>query len=288
MNDDVVEQVNRFNNPQAFLAHAEPFLLGAEAENNLMLGIASTLGSFGEHAYLATVEASGSVVACALRTPPLKAVITAAPVSAIECLVADISNIYPDLAQVHGPDPTVGQFAERWAARTGVPSIEARCHRLFEIREAPTVVPTPEGGIRLATEQDLPTIVAWTTAFVAEALPGDPTDPEMRAANAIATRSLFVWDASGPVSMAGWSGRTARGARITFVYSPPACRGRGFATACVSALTRSLLAEGLAYCCLYTDRSNAISNRLYQKLGYRHIGDASDYVLNSRKPGSVR
>lgn len=253
-----------------------------------MLGIASTAGSFGEHAYLATVESGGSVVACALRTPPFKAVISAAPVWAIECLVADLSETHPDLAQVHGPDPTVGQFAERWSARTGAPSIEARRHRLFEICEAPPVAPTPEGRLRLATEDDLPTIITWTTAFVAEALPGDPADPEMRAVSAIASRSLFVWDARGPVSMAGWSGRTRRGARITFVYSPPACRGRGFATACASALTRSLLAEGLAYCCLYTDRSNATSNSLYQKIGYRHIGDASDYVLNSRKSGSIR
>ncbi len=281
-------QVTRYRNPRSFLAHAEPFLVRAEAENNLILGIVSTAGSVGEHAYLATVEADGVVVACALRTPPFKAVLSAAPASAIECLVADLSEIFPDLAQVHGPDPTVGQFAEQWATRTGVPSIEARRHRLFETREPPPLTSTPEGRFRLATEHDLPTIIAWTTAFVAEALPGDPTDPEARAVSAIATRSLFIWDARGPVSMAGWSGRTARGARITFVYSPPACRGRGFATACVSALTRSLLAEGLAYCCLYTDRANAISNRLYRNMGYRHIGDASDYVLSSRKAGTIR
>ena len=281
-------QVIRFPDPRSFLAHAKPFLLRAEAENNLMLGIASAADSIGEHAYLATVETGGIVVACALRTPPFKAVISVAPVPAIECLVADLSETYPDLTQVHGPDPTVGQFADRWAARSGVPSIQATRHRLFEICEAPPLAPTPEGRFRAATEGDLPTIIAWTTAFVAEALPGDPTDPEMRAVNAIASRSLFVWDARGPVSMAGWSGRTERGARITFVYSPPACRGRGFATACVSALTRSLLLEGLKYCCLYTDRANATSNRLYQKIGYRHIGDASDYVLNSRKTGSIR
>ena len=224
-------EVTRFPDPRAFLARAEPFLLRAEAENNLILGIASTLGSFGEHAYLATVEACGSVLACALRTPPFKAVITAAPISVIECLVADVSNTYPDLAQVHGPDPTVGQFAERWAARTGVPSIEARRHCLFEIREAPTVAPAPEGRLRLATEQDLPTIIAWTTAFVAETLPDDPTDPEMRAVNAIATRSLFVWDARGPVSMAGWSGRTARGARTVFI------RKSGIATSVMPVIT---------------------------------------------------
>jgi predicted GNAT family acetyltransferase len=281
-------QVTRFPDPRSFLARAEPFLLRSEVENNLILGIAAAPASFGDAAYLATVEAAGSVVGCALRTPPFKAVISAAPRPAMASLVGDLADKYPDLAQVYGPDPAVRDFADLWASRTGVPSIEATRHRLFEIREAPAASSAPEGSFRRASTRDLPTIIEWTSAFVAEVLPGDPTDPEVRATAAIATGSLYLWDAGRPVSMAGWSGKTARGARVTFVYSPPDCRRRGFATACVTALTRALLAEGLAYCCLYADQSNAATSRMYQKIGYRHIGDATDYVLNSRKTGTIR
>jgi predicted GNAT family acetyltransferase len=135
--------------------------------------------------------------------------------------------------------------------------------------------------LRAATERDLPIIIAWLTAFIAEALPGDPVDPETLAAKAIAARNLFVWDVEEPVSMAGWSGKTPRGVRVIFVYSPPECRGRGYATACVSALTRQLLDEGRAFCCLYADRSNPTSTSIYQKIGYRPVADSSDYLLNS-------
>ena len=48
--------------------------------------------------------------------------------------------------------------------------------------------------MRRATERDLATIIAWTTAFIAKALPGDPLDPETHAAHAIATRSLMLAD----------------------------------------------------------------------------------------------
>jgi len=57
--------------------------------------------------------------------------------------------------------------------------------------------------------------------------------------------SLFVWDNDGPVSMAGWTGKTLNGVRVTFVYTPPEFRRHGYASACVAALTQRLLDEGI-------------------------------------------
>jgi GNAT superfamily N-acetyltransferase len=281
-------QITRFRDPGSFLVRAEPFLLRAEAEHNLMLGIAATPRYFREDAYLATVDHEGVVLACAVRTPPFKAVITGGEPGAIDCLVTDLAERYPDLAQVHGPEPAVRYFAENWATRTGVPSVQGTRLRLFVIRETPRVAPVVTGALRPATERDLVTIIRWTTAFIAEAIPGDPLDPEAHATHAIAARSLFIWEDGAPVSMAGWAGKTPRGVRVNLVYSLPECRGRGYGTACVSALTRRLLEEGRQFCCLYADRSNPIANGIYQKIGYRHVGDSSDYVLNSRKSVSTR
>ena len=276
-------QVTRFRDPGAFLERAASFLLLAEAENNLILGIAGTPRYFGEDAYLATVTDGGAVVACALRTPPFKAVITSGDFPAIACLAADLADRYPDLAQVHGPEPAVRWFAELWSKRTLVPSIQGTRLRLFELRAYPRVTPAVGGALRLATERDLPTVVAWMVAFIAEAMPGDPLDPETHAAHAIATASLFIWEDGRPVSMAGCAGKTSRGVRVNFVYSPPENRGRGYATACVTALTRRLLDEGRAFCCLYADRANPTSTGIYERIGYRRIGDASDFILNSTK-----
>ena len=91
--------------------------------------------------------------------------------------------------------------------------------------------------------------------------------------------SLFVWDNDGPVSMAGWTGKTLNGVRVTFVYTPPEFRRHGYASACVAALTQRLLDEGNRYCCLYTDLANPTSNRIYQQIGYRAVCDVADYAL---------
>ena len=202
--------------------------------------------------------------------------------------MADLAEKYPDLAQVHGPEPAVCHFADLWAERTGVPSIQATRHRLFEIREAPRVTTTPGGRFRAATERDLPDHhrvahgihrggPSWGSRGS-----GDTCGQGYRRA------TLFVWEDEKPVSMAGWSGKTPRGVRVIFVYTPPEPRGRGYATACVSALTRQLLDEGRAFCCLYADRSDPTSNSIYQKIGYRPVADSRDYLLNSRKAGNIR
>src|SRR5688572_2933526 len=143
-------QVTRFADPWSFLARAEPFLLGAEVENNLFLGIIRTR-SFGEDSYIAAVDRGATVVACAVRTPPYKAVISAGDPPALACLVTDLSEKYPDLAHVHGPEPAVARFAELWAARADVPSIETTRYRLLEIRKPPHVPASPAGALRVAT-----------------------------------------------------------------------------------------------------------------------------------------
>lgn len=90
---------------------------------------------------------------------------------------------------------------------------------------------------------------------------------------------LFIWDDDGPVSMAAWTGKTPNGVRVNFVYTPPAFRGRGYATSCVGALSQRLLDQGNAYGCLYTDMANPTSNAIYRRLGYRPVCDAALYAL---------
>ena len=269
----------RFRDPQLFLQRAEPFLLTAEAENNLMLGIGQMRQTFGDDAYLAAVTEGNHVVACAMRTPPYKAVITRASGAALECLVEDLADRYPDLPEVLGPEPDVAVFADLWAARTGVPSVQGTRQRLFDIREPPRPARWPAGAFRKAEERDLPIITAWIAAFIAEAVPGDPTDPKTHAIERVASNTLYLWEDERPVAMAGWSGQTRSGVRVNFVYTPPEYRRRGYASACVARLTQQLFLAGREFCCLYTDLRNQTANSIYQKIGYRPVCDMSNYVL---------
>jgi hypothetical protein len=61
------------------------------------------------------------------------------------------------------------------------------------------------------------------------------------------------------------------------VYTPPERRGRGYATACVAALSQTILDEGWAFCTLFTDLANPTSNSIYQKIGYHPVCDFAEY-----------
>ncbi|MEJ7755165.1 MAG: GNAT family N-acetyltransferase [Nocardioidaceae bacterium] len=61
--------------------------------------------------------------------------------------------------------------------------------------------------------------------------------------------------------------------RISWVYTPPALRGNGYASACVYGASVQQVARGHR-CMLYTDLANSTSNAIYQAVGYRRHGDS--------------
>jgi predicted GNAT family acetyltransferase len=61
--------------------------------------------------------------------------------------------------------------------------------------------------------------------------------------------------------------------RISTVYTPPALRGRGYASAMVAAASQHALDGGAAACTLNTDLANPTSNKIYQAVGYRPVRD---------------
>ena len=70
---------------------------------------------------------------------------------------------------------------------------------------------------------------------------------------------------------------TRRGISVSFVYTPPEFRRRGYATACVAELSRLLLESGRQFCSLFTDLANPTSNHIYQQIGYRPVADFDQY-----------
>jgi|GEM_PF-2291712 len=55
------------------------------------------------------------------------------------------------------------------------------------------------------------------------------------------------------------------------VYTPPEHRGHGYATALVTHLSEWALASSATGCTLFTDLANPVSNRIYERMGYRRV-----------------
>ena len=128
-------------------------------------------------------------------------------------------------------------------------------------------------------------LIDWIDAFVQEALAEDDRPAVERfvddhLAGVSSQRDLLLWEHAGePVSMSGATGPTPNGIRVNFVCTPPALRGRGFASAAVATLSQALLDAGNRSCFLLTDLSNPTSNRIYAAVGYEPRGDLERWAF---------
>jgi hypothetical protein len=153
--------------------------------------------------------------------------------------------------------------------------------RIFRIDRVIAPRPVP-GAMRLASESDRALLADWLGAFNLEALAQrpDPAAMDQFAARWIARqgRAMYLWvDGGQPVAMVGVSGETPNGIRVAPVYTPPALRGRGYASALTATVTQAHLDAGKRYCFLFTDLANPTSNHIYQAIGYRPVADVADY-----------
>ncbi len=277
-------RLQRFGAAKDFYAEAERFLLWREAGHNLILGICATLigqpGRYEQEPYLAVVRGEVRVVAAVVMTPPHGIVLSLISEPAAFPLISqDVHELYPTLPGVLGPTQESICFAEAWRLLSGQEYRKLMAERIYRLEEVVPVKGVP-GELRRATQVDRDLLVAWFQAFSDEAVGDTPPDwAERSVDHRLDSRisGINVWCDGRPVSMAGYGGSTPNGIRVGPVFTPHGLRGRGYASACVAALSQRLLGEGRRYCFLFTDLSNPSSNRIYQWIGYRPVCDVDQY-----------
>jgi predicted GNAT family acetyltransferase len=278
-----------YADPPSFERAAREFLAAREAENNLLLGVTAQLieqaDRFGGEPYLATVhDGAGRMALAALRTPPHNLVISAATdPSALAALAMDAERRMGSLPGVLGPSVTARAFAAVWQRATGEGPTAERAERIYELT---AVVPprAAPGRLERATWAHRDLLIDWMDRFNLEAL-GESERDRGRTELAIdrrltsLTSAMHLWIDGGPVCMAGSAGPTPTGIRVGPVYTPPQFRRRGYASACVAALSQALLDSGRQRCFLFTDLANPTSNAIYRALGYRPVCDMASISL---------
>ncbi len=260
----------------ALRRRAEALLSGRDSENQLLLGILHASRS-GDGTRLCTLEEGGRALAVAVQVPLRPLVLARAAVRPLQELARAWHRQGLPLAVVMGPAEAASTFAAAWPGGGLALARSMRGYELTRLSPPRRVA----GALRAAVSADVPLLISWATAFVAES-GGHPGEPNALVPGAVSEQRLFVWQAlaRGPaVSMAAWTGRTPTSARVSLVYTPPELRGRGYATACVAGVSQLLLAEGLDRCFLFTDLANPISNAIYQRLGYTPVADFAEYQI---------
>jgi RimJ/RimL family protein N-acetyltransferase len=226
------------------------------------------------------IQVGGQPVGAAMQTGTYPLFITPAPDpdTAMPALAAAVRRAGLTLPGLHGPLAQAQAFSRAWEQQTGRPARPAGRDRLYEIEAAP---PLPDSGsARPATEADLALATRWTRQFLAEALPEETTDAELSVRRRLARGRLLFWETEdGPVSMAGITRPIAAVVRIGGVYTPEELRGKGFGSAVTIAAVRQGFADGAGRCILYADLANPTSNRIYQAIGFRPVGDSARFSL---------
>jgi len=269
----------------SFAKETLPYLEKNEALNNLMLGIILRLqqaASLYPDAAAITVQDDAGLVLAALMTPPEKLIVFSpqeVETGPLEYLIQGIMDHKINIPGVIGPAELATRFADLWAQQTGC-QVKLDMHmRVYELRAVNHEV-IGEGKLRIAEEKDLEFIIAAVAQFQRDAGFDEP-DLEACANMAkrlVANRALYLWEHNNAiVSMAAANRKTLSGIVVNLVYTPKELRCRGYATSCVAALSQHLLVSGYQFCALFTDLANPTSNSIYQKIGYKPIGDYDSY-----------
>lgn len=230
---------------------------------------------------LGRVERDGAPVLLFGNTPPWNLCLNAAP------------------GDERIPEAAAGlaaYFHENSIAITGVSGRDALCQVFmkahggsFTLRSTMDIMvlytliePSPcPGTVRKANMSDLDLIVDWKCAMMREAVNEEPEPQRVRNTTVDQLERSVVWlmeDEHGePVSMANSGRMLLHGACVSGVYTPPRHRGHGYCQNTVAALCRGLLSSGKSYVTLFVDKKNPISNRVYRKIGFDVLEDASDY-----------
>ena len=271
-------RVRRFSDARAFNERVGPTLMRQELENNVPLGIVRGLvAKPNDAAVMLAVEDGDQPVCAAVMSPPFKLVVSSGPAAAVAPLVDYFRAEGIDLPGVVSMAMIADAFAAAWGTHhTG------RIDKHFEIKlhavgTAPAATLTP-GSLRAATTVDMSLLRDWGIDFHDEVgFPASERDSFIaRLADMIAVPRLWLWEDGDPVCMLGHNETTAR---IGPVFTPRSMRGKGYATAAVSALTRRLLAAGRAWCLLFADVANPTATGMYRRIGYEEVGLFREYAF---------
>lgn len=255
---------------------AEAFLGQDPIRNNIALGtlvrLRSQPGWSGGTIILAQDDSSITAYAHCIAPYPL--VLAQSRPEILTLMAQELRQIGLKLPGLHGSKEAVEGFLQGWPAlRDRIKKREAQgLYRLDQVIHPPAT----GAAFGLASSDEVPTLIAWHKAFAEETGDLALAEPELqRLVEArIQSSDLFVLRREGALlSMASATRTSGSGRALSFIYTPPDSRGRGYAGELTALASEHILRSGFTFCCLFTQLSNPTSNRIYQAVGYRWVDE---------------
>ena len=260
--------VHRHPTAKAFVSKADGWLRENLVENNIIASISRFLLSEKHHyedpVFMATLEDEAQVAGCAVCVPPDGLYISGMTSSAVQALAASLEPIYPSIPQAIGPVDEAQAFAECWQKQNGnLHSI----HQWFSMQTLHPPKRSAQGGLRLATEDDLATVQEWAPDYAREM--DTKFDVAALFASMISRGLMYLWVDEVPCCLVTVSGLTPYSCRVSTLYTPPQHRGKGYAVNTVAESCKLSLDAGRSICIVSADVTASGPMHLYQQIGFR-------------------
>ncbi|MCL2522171.1 MAG: GNAT family N-acetyltransferase [Erysipelotrichales bacterium] len=279
-----------YSDIKTFYKDTYEILMRQEAQNVIPLGNV-ILGNEGKDKtdwrdpanwFMAAVSNNKEILLTAIMTPPHNLTLYATDnindELALKCLLEGIIKNNINIPGVMAEKSLAEMFAQAYSKTYGVTYKINTNQRIYELLKVNTEIANI-GSTRLANQKDLSFLPYWMKGFDNDCF-GDTLDTGTDINKYIYRMSgnnLYILeDQDIPVTMTKISRQLQTVCVIGMVYTPPYFRGKGYATACVAAVSQFALDRGFKKCVLYTDLANPTSNNIYMRIGYKPICDSTE------------
>jgi uncharacterized protein len=269
--------------PAFVLARAGAFLSSQPVLHNMILTILHARTAHKDSGRYWMAKQNSEICGVAVQSPvTFPALLTPMEIAVATALADAIAEAGITLPGIMADAATAAAFAGQWSERAKSAATPFQGLRLYEFRVLEEMAPKIEGALRPAGPEERSLMIAWTRAFQREIHESDE-GTELRVDRALSAGQLWFWDLGGePVSTAASREPVHGVIRLAGVYTPPEKRKRGYAAACVHALSKQLAGAGYR-CMLYTDLGNPTSNSIYRRIGYRAAAEALRYRFDRHR-----
>lgn len=272
--------IKEYVTPLDFLHAAENFLLQDECFYNLKLGIPQSVieGKIESKnpLFLSIHDDQGELVGCALNShSDFPVPITKMSTEALKALADHLAKKDFALKGVVGEIATVETFARIWCSKKSVQKKLAMHMGLYEAHQV--IIPPHHGKFLVVQVEYRDVLKTFLEGFMLDCFPDKPLNPETiekQCERHLKNKTIYMYqnEAGEIVSMAANSRNSANGGTISLVYTPVQFRGRGYGSIVTALVTQEIL-KTKKFANLFTDLTNPTSNSIYQKIGFRKIGE---------------
>lgn len=280
-------RIEQTQQAKEFLELNEDILLKNESMNNLMLGLAN--GAIErpdrfQNAFFITIYEDNEVIGQSVRTHgdrPL--MVSEMPATGLIELAKHIYKIDSKLFGVVGEKNSSTIFKDQWQKLSQC-KIRMGMHQgIYELEQV--LMPALGNGSLVTATNDHKNIAEqFLEGFIRDCFPKDlkPRDKaQTMFKRFVEDKSLYLWknEKSEIVSMAAKNRESRNAATISMVYTPNEHRGKGYGSIVTALVSKRMLDNGKLKCNLFTDLSNPTSNSIYQKIGYKMIGESMHFTF---------